>query len=48
MASSAGGEAVELLKKTKWGAGAMYSAKALIKGIEVNNLINHAVSDLTS
>ena len=48
MAGSAGGEALALLKKTRWAQAAMYGAKALIKGVEVNNLINHAVTDLTS
>ena len=48
MAGSAGGEAVQYLKKTKWAMGAGYTAKALIKGIEVSNLLKHAVEDLTT
>ena len=48
MAGSAGGEAVSMLKKTKWATAAAYSAKALIKGTEVSTLIKGAVEDLIS
>lgn len=48
MAGSSGMEAVEYLKKTKWAQAAIYGAKAAIKGVEVNNLIKHAVEDLTA
>lgn len=48
MAGSSGVEAVQYLKKTKWAQGAMYGAKALIKGVEVNNLLQHAAQDLTA
>lgn len=46
MAGQAGGNAIEYLKKTKWAAGAAYSAKSLLKGIEVNNLLKSAADDL--
>jgi hypothetical protein len=46
MAGSSGIEAVQYLKQTKWAAGAGYTAKSLIKGVEVNNLIKHAAEDL--
>jgi hypothetical protein len=46
MAGQAGQEAVGYLKKTEWAAAAGYSAKALIKGKEVSDLIQHAVADL--
>lgn len=48
MAGSAGQEAVTYLRKTKWAAAAGYSAKAIIKGVEVSNLLKHAVDDLTT
>jgi CheY-specific phosphatase CheX len=48
MAGSAGGSALQFLKQTKWATAAAYSAKALIKGVEVNTLINGAVEDLLS
>jgi|TARA_R110002050_G_scaffold52969_2_gene120433 hypothetical protein len=48
MAGSAGGEAVQMLRKTKWATAAAYSAKALIKGTEVSTLIKGAVEDLVS
>ena len=48
MANSAGFEAVKLLKNTNWAKAAMYGAKSLVKTVEVNNLISHAVTDLTS
>lgn len=48
MAGQAGGNAIQYLRKTKWAAAAGYSAKSLIKGIEVNNLIKHAAEDLAS
>jgi|TARA_R110001592_G_scaffold19703_2_gene80487 hypothetical protein len=48
MAGSAGGEAVTMLRKTKWATAAAYSAKALIKGTEVSTLIKGAVEDLVS
>jgi len=46
MAGSSGIEAVQYLKQTKWAAGSGYTAKSLIKGVEVNNLIKHAAEDL--
>ena len=48
MAGQAGGTAIQYLKKTKWAAGAGYTAKSLIKGIEVNNLIKNATEELVS
>lgn len=48
MAGQAGGEAVSLLKKSKWWAGGGVALKSLVKGVEVNTLIKKAVEDLTS
>ena len=48
MAGQAGGEAVNLLKQTKWATAAAYSGKALIKGKEISSLIKDAVEDLIS
>jgi len=46
MAGQAGAGALSYLKKAKWATSAAYTAKAAIKGVEVNNLIKHAVEDL--
>lgn len=48
MAGQAGGEAVNLLRQTKWATAAAYSGKALIKGKEISSLIKDAVEDLIS
>ena len=48
MAGSAGGEAIALLRKTRWAQAGLYGVKALVKGVEVNNLIKHAAEDLAA
>ena len=48
MAGSAGGDAVNYIKKAGYVKGGIYSLKAAIKGIEVNQILKGVVQDMVS
>lgn len=48
MAGSAGGDAVGYIKKAGYFKGAIYSLKAAIKGLEVNQILKGVVEDMIS
>jgi hypothetical protein len=48
MAGSAGGDAVEYIKKAGWLKGGIYSLKAIIKGLEVNQILKGVVRNMVS
>jgi hypothetical protein len=48
MAGAAGSDAVSYIKKAGYLKGGIYSLKSLVKGIEVNNILKGAVSDMVS